>query len=254
MATQTIPAAYGSSAVATWDITTNTTHISGSAAEIQATRLWKYVGEVGFWPRFMGAEGSGSIIVSKRELTKEKGDIVHFYMATPDDDAPISNILEMWGSEEETTLYQEDVIIGLVRHAKKIDKPLSIQRTKLDIQNYLYEAQTQWWVDQGPDKMITNILTGSDYVDGASTAIGSSADANSRVMYGGDATDTDNIDASDILTPDLVWKLSEGARLGKIGSAAVTRKIRPVSTSGGPTYVLVLHPYKHRALQQQCCN
>jgi N4-gp56 family major capsid protein len=233
-----------------WSVATNDPHLTGSAAEIQSTRLWKYVGEMSFWTQFMGPEGSFMPIIAKQDLTKEKGEIVHFYLATPDDDAPVRNDREIWGSEESTTLYQDGVLIGLVRHGKKVDKPLSVQRTKIDIVNYLYEAQRQWWVDKGPDDMITKKLTGSDYEDSNGVDIGEAATANTNVVYGGDAVSTGSIDESDKLTPDLIWKLSEAARMGKIGSTSI-RKIHPVSTAGGPCYIFVGSPYQIGDLKHQ---
>jgi N4-gp56 family major capsid protein len=185
----------------------------------------------------------GSPIQAKSAFVQQKGFEMSFELIDADTEAPIDNRYEAWGNEEKSTIYTDQVQLGLARHAKKIDVPMTEQFSTHDLRETLYSIQEQWWIEYGFDKWITNKMTGSDFEDDGSKDIGEAATANTNVMYGGDATGTGDIDTSDIIDLSLISKLKEGARMGIIGSST-KRKIFPIQTSTGGYYALVLHPYQ----------
>jgi len=226
-----------------WAIATNASHIRGISGEIQLREFWQTVGEMNPWTPHIGA-GMDNVIQLNTDFTKEKGDIVHFYLSEADTGAPADNAKETWGQEESTKVHQDSVIVDMVTHAKRLRRPLDIQRSVFNVIETLRQYQEQWWTQYGIGKWITRKLSGLSYFDGASTpvAIGEAAVANTNVMYGGDATGTGDIDDSDKLTLELAYKAKEGARLGVIGSST-KRILHPCTLmTGGMGFKLFLGP------------
>jgi N4-gp56 family major capsid protein len=254
MPTAEIPAPYPNpSNSVVWEVATNSSHIAGYTGEAQVRELWYTVWESSFWETFMG-DGEDAIIQTKHELQRDRtGDIVHFYLIGEDTGAPIDNSYEAWGSEETSTIYQDSVTLGLIRHSKRIVKPMSQQRSIFDLTELIRKIHEQWWIDEGFDKMITRKLCGLSYYDaGGSTPsdiIGEAATANTNVMYGGDAVSENTIDSSDKLTLELLYKAREAAQMGVVGSTTA-RKIAPASVYGERNYIVVLHPYQIYDLTQ----
>jgi N4-gp56 family major capsid protein len=168
-----------------------------------------------------------------------------FELIDADTEAPIDNNYEAWGNEEASSIYTDQVQLGLARHAKKILVPMAEQMSTHDLRETLYSIQEQWWIEYGFDKWITNKMTGSDFHDDAGTPkdIGEAATTNTNIMYGGDATGTGDIDVADKIDLSVISKLQEGARMGIVGSST-KRKIFPIQTNTGAYYALILHPYQ----------
>ncbi len=237
--TQTYP--FGGSTY-TWQQAHNTTHISGATGELQLKELFTRVGERSFWAPHMST-GNDDVIVVKNDLTKESGDVLHFYLITPDTDAPIDNAYEAWGAEATSTVYADKVELGIVKHAKRIDCPASDQRAIFNIIEQLTELQVQWWIEYGEDKWITNQLSGQSYLDAGSTAVGDAGVAHSHLMCPGSATGTGDLIDTDTVDLELLYMAKEAARTGKIGSTTVT-KLHPCKLiTGGYGYKVVFGPH-----------
>jgi len=220
----------------------STTYYGGVVNNVIAAEVIKTVGEQSFWLQH-ASDGPGNVIQVKRELTKSPGDVIHFQLITADDNAPIDNGYEAWLNEETSVIYADSVKLGLVRHAKKIDQPMSEQRASFNMRETMRELMSQWYTEYCVDKWITNKLSGADFADGGSTAIGESAVANYAPLFGGSATSTGTLTSADTMTLDLLYKAREAARMGAVGATAIY-KLRPVPlVTGGMGYKVVLHPY-----------
>jgi len=226
----------------------------GLSAELFMSELWYTVGEMSFWSRFMG-DGPNSIIQTKQDLTKQKGNLLHFELIGAHTDAPANDLIELWGEESTRTIYQDSVKIDMVKHGEKIDVPQTEQFSPHNLRKELYAGQQQWWIEYGLDKLITNKLTGSNFIDVDAGVIGETATANTNVMYGGDATATTNLDETDILTLDRISDMREAAKMGSLtisGGTTTMRKMFPIQLGNGyKDYILVLHPYEDRVALEQ---
>jgi len=145
-------------------IPASTSGTGGLSAELYMSELWYTVGEMSFWSRFMG-DGPNAIIQTKQDLTKQKGNLLHFELIGAHTDAPADDSYELWGSEVKRTIYADSVKIDMVKHGEKIDVPQTEQFSPHELRKELYAGQQQWWIEYGLDKWITNKLTGSSYLD-----------------------------------------------------------------------------------------
>lgn len=190
-----------------------------------------------FWSKYIGANAD-SIIQKKTDLTRASGDKVTVGLRMLLTGAGTDGDSLLKGNEEAITFYSDSVIINQKRHAAVIQGAMSEQRFVGDLRREARDALVEWWRDF-LDTLITK------HIFGVTTYAFPEAPpdfAASRVLYGGDATSTATIDATDVMDLTVLDKAKERARLA-------TPKFRPLNIRGQDYYVVIMHPYQARSLR-----
>lgn len=198
--------------------------INYAVPEIWSLKLYFEAQRLMFWAKFEGAEGSGMPVIRKDELEKDAGDKIHINTVRQltGDGKTGSNTLE--GNEEKVSMAQTDVEVDWLRHAVAINKR-SRKRINFDFFSTAVRLLGQWLADKHDDAIFTKFGT-------ATTAI-----------YGGDATSTATLDASDTLGT---------TELDKIKTYLDDNLTMPLRADGDGNnyYGIVIHPYQAYNLRQ----
>jgi N4-gp56 family major capsid protein len=200
-----------------------TTFATGDALtkKLWEAKLFKDALKQIWWGKFMG-EGSDTAVQTKNDLTKSKGDKITFGIRMRLTGDPITGNNTLEGFEQKLTTYDCSVTLQRYRFGVRDDGALSRQRAVFDISAESEQALR----DQGSeyiDQLCFDTITGSP----------------TKVLYGGDATATTDIETADKLTPALIAKIATGAKTGW-GRAYVP--FRPIMVDGRAYYVLLVHP------------
>jgi len=159
---------------------------------------------------------------------------------------------DMQGNEEDLVLHRQTVTINQLRQAVKSAGKITQQRAFL---NFREEARgvLQKWGSDTMDKWAANQLAGntgasSNNIAGMQTPTApTSASGNMRILYGPTANN-DTTEASLSATSTGAFQLTmidEAIAIAETSSPA----IEPLSTSDGPKYVAILHPYQIYSLK-----
>ena len=184
-------------------------------------KLFRDTVKMSYFSKFMG-EGSGKIVQVKNKLTKEKGDNITFGIRMRLSGAGVTGNETLEGNEEALTTYDYDISLERYRHAVRDDGELTRQRAVFSIDVESKSALQDW---------------GAEKIDALCfTAIQASP---TKIFYGGTATSTATLTATDKLTPALISKSKTWANTG--GNRAQT-PLRPIMINGKKYYVLLVHP------------
>ncbi len=155
----------------------------------------------------IGRDENQAIIVELPELESDQGDVIYYGQVRELSGAGISADGDMEGQEESPTNYDDDVTLGQKRNAVRTAGKLSGQRPS-------DKRLRQWAMD-----LLKRWMGGTIDQD-LFTALGTSL---TKVIYGGDATATTDIEAGDYFTLALIAKC-----------VAYARKATPLIT--GPSF------------------
>jgi len=219
----------------------------------QAVQLWleglHHEAEVGRVLRKYEGKGPNNIIQVKDEFVTEKGYKVSFDLMeepsfTSDHTGPTygrQGGSTLWGNEESPTLRQETVEIDLMRNGVRwtmFSKQLTKQQKWESARHFL-----SLWMSKALDTLVINKLSGVDFEVPDGSAFGESASANTNIIYGGDATSTDDIDEDDTFGVDCIDRAKEVAISG-VNDDTTTYRMRPVVVDGKEYFVMLIHPFQ----------
>jgi len=185
--------------------------------------------------RFVG-DSPNSIIQRKHEIQKYSGDRVYFHLYIELSNAPRTGSQEMSGNEETTTSYADDVLLNRTRHAVQVRnrlEPLKSNKNHLTIARHLLK---QYFSNLMNDYCI-RWLEGDSSMSWPETA---SQPSTNRIMYGGDATGSDDMGSSDIAAGD--WLGTAELTRAYSSMVACDPKFRPMNVDGMKVYVAFIHP------------
>lgn len=144
---------------------------------------------------FVG-EGDGNIIVEFKELQKEQGDQITFGQVRELSGAGVANDGAMEGSEEAPTVYDDAIVLSQIRNAVRTNGAETEQRSSdAGLRNWAKELLSRWMAAQIDQTIFT--------------ALGASC---TKILYGGDATATTDIEAGDYMTLALIGKYAAYAK------------------------------------------
>jgi len=202
--------------------TTTFTDLQTASPEVWAASVIEEAEKQLFWKKFEGPEGSGMPIIRKDSNTSAQK--VHVTVVAGLSGTGVSGENTLEGNEEKLTIdevfYTPEILRHAVRYTKKGKK-----RVNFDIRMAARNALAKWLRDK-LDASMFNTLTAANHPS---------------ILYAGDATSTDTIDATDDLTTTLISKAKLVAR---------DNKIRPLVIEGKQYYVMVVHPYQGYNLKQ----
>jgi len=170
-----------------------------------------------FWAKFEGAEGSLMPVIRKDDFSKEAMDVLHISTLKNLTGSGVTGASTLQGNEEQLSLAQVDLQVDWLRHAVGVDKR-SKGRVKHDVALQMAQPMLSRWMADKMDKAIFAAFETAD-----------------TVLYGGDATSTATLDASDIMSCNLLDKVSTYLK----DNLAI-----PMTTSNGNSfYGIAIHPY-----------
>lgn len=174
-----------------------------------------------FFSKFTGTD-KNSIIQEKTELEKGKGDRIRFTMIEDidEDGGQTGEGQTLEGNETSLSENTFDLTLGVLRHGIRDDGGMTRQRAIYDVDGETAGAM-QVYLSKKMDKLNFTALETSP----------------TKIIYGGDATSTADIEVADKLTPALISKMKYYAQSGGGGTV---NPLRPVMVDGKETYVLVV--------------
>lgn len=183
--------------------------------------LFRDAVKLSYFDKFMGSTME-SLVYVKTELEKQQGDKVTFGIRMRLQGAGVTSGQALEGNEESLTTYDYSLSLEQYRHAVRDDGAMSRQRAMFQISEEAVSALKDWGAEK-LDLLAFNAIQASP----------------TKIFYGGTATSTATLTASDKLTPALISKVKAWALTG--GGRAQT-PLRPVRVDGAGYFILLVHP------------
>ncbi|MCK9570843.1 N4-gp56 family major capsid protein [Candidatus Pacearchaeota archaeon] len=162
-----------------------------------------------FWNLFTGPEGSGMPIIQKTDLTSSPGDRIRIHTVKKLTGAGVTGNTTLRGTEENLGFDYQDVIVDQLRHATSHYR-MTNKQSIYDLANLSKVALADWLAGKLDDDMFTTLTTSPDHI-----------------IYGGNATGINDIDATDKLTTTVISKARVKAK---------QLLIKPAFTINGQSY------------------
>lgn len=199
------------------EFTTN----SALKVELWHEKLYRDAAKNAYFSRFMKAD-SDSIVEVKTDLEKKDGDTIHFGIRMRLTGAGVTgdNVLE--NNEESLVTYEMNIVIDQLRHGVRSKGTMSEKRVLFSVPEESRSALRDWMSEQ-IDQKCFNALDASP----------------TKIFYGGNATSTADVDATDILTLDFISKVKTW---GSTGGNRSQPPLRGINIGGKKHYVLLIHP------------
>ena len=184
-----------------------------------------------FLPRF-GSTDKNSVVYIKNELEKESGDRITFGIRMRLTGSGVGPGQTLEGNEEQLTLHNYSLNLTRRRHAVRVERGLTEQRIKTQLEPEAKMAIQDWMAEYIDDKLFEALRSTPTVVwynnNGAPTK-GASASA----------VKSDINSAQDKVTPKLLSAIRTWAITGGNRSQV---PIRPIMVDGRKTYIFLAHP------------
>lgn len=218
--------------------------------QIWSAKLFKQaLGDL-FFGKFVGKEGSGNIIETKTDLTKDSGDKITMglLMKLSGDGKKDDEALE--GNEEALTYHDFSTTVHLRQNGVKAAGKMSMRRTAFDIKENAKFA-LGGWMSEVIDNDTVKALSGLANSVGT---ISANAPSSNRKWYGGQTTagvvSSVANDSSIANDTDYLFGTNVISVIKRKAQAAEP-KIRPVIVDGEKHYVMFISPYQAKALKAE---
>ena len=209
------------------------------------------------WVPFMGKgpDDGDSIIYVDNMLTKVAGDRIRFMLVPSLSGSPkVGEDTQYLDNEEVMDIYSDDVLIEDIGNAVRTRGRMSETRipgggggSNNRLRALFKSALAEWFNEYVFDDYISRCLCGDTTLTFGQTV---SAPSTYRVIYGGDATATNDIDATDKFDLGLIDKC---VVMAKERAAAGVPRIRPARLGGldgaDYGYLVVIHPRHTRDIR-----
>ncbi len=147
-----------------------------------------------FWDKFTGLEGSGMPIIKKTELTGQPGNTLRIHTVKKLTGTGVTGNTTLRGTEENLGFDYQDVTIDQLRHATS-NYIMTDEQSIYDLGSLSKVALSDWLSGKLDDNMFTTLTTSPD-----------------NIIYGGNATGINDIDATDKLTTTVISKAKVKAK------------------------------------------
>lgn len=214
-----------------------TQYPAASKKQIWVDKLWLEV-ESQLWIRkFMGTD-TNSIIQVRRDLEKVAGNQINFFLGLEMDADPIIGDDWLEGRETAIAIYGDAVTIDRARQATVSKGVMDAKGSGFNFASISKEFLARWlrgWID----KSWFRVLSGDTTFTFATDA---TAPTSNRIVYGGDATTTADLDANDWLGTYEISRLKHLAQ-------EADPMIPPLVIDGEERYVLFIGRNTHFKLK-----
>jgi len=171
-----------------------------------------------------------SILLVNEDLTKKKGDKVTFGLRVRMTGSGVNTDNDyLENNEEEMTFQDFTVTLEERGNAVRAKSKLDLQRPAFDLRSEFRGGLQDWMTEYMDIQTITALST---------------SPTSGENIWGGDATSTATIEASDTMTTTLISKAKRTARLH-------SPKMMPIMINGKQWYVMLMHDYQLKALKAE---
>lgn len=201
-------------------------------------------------------QGAKVPIQTLTDLESEAGDLVNYDLLAELRMAPVEGDDTLEGKEEAQKFYTDQLYIDQARGGVNTGGRMSRKRTLHDLRMRAKQQQANWW-GRFQDELTFTYLSGSRGINSNFILpLGYKGRANNPLtaptvnqhMYGGDATSTANLDATDKMTLKLVGDAKTRADT-QGGGATDVPVIQPCVVDGEEVFVLVMHGWQEDDLR-----
>lgn len=210
-----------------------------------------------FGPRFMkrGADAEVPIQILT-DLETDAGEQITYDLLAELTMAPVEGEDNLEGNEERQRFYTDQIYIDQARCGVNTGGRMTRKRTLHDLRSRAKQQQSSWWARlqdelifiylSGKRGINANFLVPTGYAGRANNPL-AAPDAN-HVVYGGDATDYTNLDASDKFDLRLIDRAKTKAD-AQGGGATNVPVLQPCKIDGNETFVCVMHTFQEDDLR-----
>lgn len=199
-----------------------------------------------YFTKFMGTSDNACIKIHK-ELEKQAGEkiIIPIRMKISGDGMEGDNTIEGTSAETSLDFHEDSLYIDQRRKSVKTKGKMTQQRVPYKLRKESRDALSVWFAEDydqmlfmylsGARGINTDFNVGTDFSGRANNDL-KSPDSD-HVIYGGDATGSNDLDSSDTMALSLVERL-----VAKIET--MTMPIQPFMIGGEKKYVLLMHTWQ----------
>jgi N4-gp56 family major capsid protein len=208
-----------------------------------------------FSKKFMGyGETASTPIQMLTQLESDAGEQITFDLSIQLKMQPIEGDDVLEGKEEDLKFYTDNIYIDQMRGGVNTGGRMTRKRTVHDLRKIARRRQAEWWA-RVFDELYFMYLAGAlgsgfanpgwifpkAYTGFANNSL-QAPDAD-HLMYGGNATAKNNVDASDKMDIKLIERAATKAETMGGGSEELPQ-LQPIMVDGEEHYVLVMHPFQ----------
>lgn len=210
-----------------------------------------------FSNRFMGkGENAQTPIQILTNLERDSGDTIKYDLSAQLRNEPVYGDTRQEGTEEDLRFFSDEVKIDQVRGGVNGGGRMTRKRTLHDLRSIAKQRMAEWWA-RWMDEQLSCYLAGArgsnpDFIHGPSyTGFAGNAlqapDAN-HVLFGGNATATNNIGNDDIMSLALIDRaVTKAETMG--GGSTREAELRPIRIEGEDRYVILMHTFQAHDLR-----
>lgn len=214
-------------------------------------RLFKFVHKKSYFGKYVGKEGSGSLVETKTDLLKGSGDRITFAIDTPIVDTGLIDDATREGNEVSMSFYDYSVDIHEWSQQTKIKGKKTEQSTSIRLRERSKVALGNW-MKMMVDANTTLAMSGLASNNSTFSAV---AHSTNRKWYGGQnaagtlykvANDAAiNSTTNHLFGPEVIEAVKRKAQLPHDGYS----KLQPIHIDGDELFVIFIHGYQAKALK-----
>ncbi len=203
-------------------------------------------------------QGAKAPIQILTDLESDAGDLISFDLLAELTMAPVEGDNTLEGKEEAQRFYTDQLYIDQARSGVNTGGRMSRKRTLHDLRMRAKQQQAGWWARfqveltfaylSGSRGVNENFILPLGWTGRANNPL-SAPTANAQ-FFGGDATATANIDATDTFKLDVVDRAVTRANTQGGGATGIP-VIKPCSVDGEDVFCLVMHTWQEDDLRKE---
>lgn len=195
--------------------------------------------ELYFTRKGMLGSSDNKIIQVRPDFTRKAADKMTIGLVMKLAGIGVTGDNEIEGKEEEMTVHDFSFMIDQVRNGIRLKGRMDEKKIVYNMRTSAKSALKTWLLEYIEHDIFYKLCG----VTGQAFANTPTAPSSGRLLYGGNATSTSTIDATDKFAPTDISK-------AKVLAETVVPKIRPLRIDGHDRYVMLIHPYQAFDLSQ----
>ena len=208
-----------------------------------------------FERKFIGADDN-SVIQRLTDLESEAGDTIQFDLSMQLRNEPTAGDNRLEGKEEQLKFYSDTILIDQIRHGVSAGGKMTRKRTLHNLRKIAEARLSDYW-SAWCDELMFMYLSGARGINGdfkqSLAFVGHAGnvlqapDAD-HLLYGGDATAKNNLDATDKMSKAVIERAVTKSRMLRAENQNLTN-LQPVTVDGQPHFICVMSPYQEHDLK-----
>ena len=236
--------------MATTDFIRGSTH-TNLVEQLWDAKLWKFAHKNSYFGKYVGKEGSGSMVEKKTNLLQRKGDRITFEIGVPITDTGVVDDATLEGNEVAMEFYDYSVDVHQWRQGVRLKGRKTEQSTSINLRSQ-GKSKLGGWVQFMLDANTTLAMSGLASNNSTFSAV---APSTNRKWYGGqtaagtveEVANDAAIDSStnNIFGPEVIEAVKRKAQLPHDGFS----KLVPIMIDGEPLFVMFITNFQAKALK-----